>query len=186
MLGTNWRNVFLVPEHRARLAWVAALVVTAAGAFSAGRFFSPEKVHTVYEDRVEVRERVVYRDRWHVREVKAKAEVKVVYREKVTKPDGTVTEREAEHTNTKETAEIDTKRETSVDAERTAVRTVTETKTVTLRPDWRLGLTVGVSPFEDWAWVGGAQVDRRIIGGLSVGLWGNTRGMIGLGISFEF
>jgi hypothetical protein len=63
--------------------------------------------------------------------------------------------------------------------------------TTTLRPDWRVALHVGASlrdPFLKFAGplVLGAEVDRRIIGGLSVGLWINTYGAAGLGFAFEF
>lgn len=64
-------------------------------------------------------------------------------------------------------------------------------KTVTLRPDWRIGAQVGASLHAPalvitGPLVLGVTVERRIIGGVSAGLWANTVGAAGASLSVEF
>ncbi len=179
-----------------RVAWVpVAAVVALAGAFSAGRFSAPEKVVTkeveVFKDRVV--EKVVTKEVEVVKVVKAKAETKIVYRDRVITPDGTVKEHEEERTETKEDEKTDGERKTDTEkvAERVVEKLVTVEKTVALRPDWRVGVLVGVQwpqPLLPFAgpMVLGVHADRRIVGGLYAGLWAHTGGSFGLGVSFEF
>jgi hypothetical protein len=171
-----------------RYAVIAVVAVLAlAGAFSAGRFSAPLKTETV-----EV-EKVVYKNREIEKkvfvQVAAKTETKIVYRDKVTKKDGTVEEHEVEKTDTKE----DTKTNTVADKaiESIVYRDREVTKTVTLRPDWRFGVLVGVQyppPLLPIAGplVLGVHADRRIVGGLWAGLWIQTGGSFGASVSFEF
>ncbi len=152
-------------------------------AFSAGRFTAPVQVETRDVERVVYQDRIVEK----IVTVKAKAETRVVYRDRVITKDGTVTEHEVEHTDTKE----DTKENTETVAARDVkTETVKESKT-TLRPDWRVSTQVGASlnaPLIPIAGplVIGAQVERRIIGGVSAGLWLNTYGAAGASLSVEF
>lgn len=161
---------------------IAALALLAA-AFSAGRFTAPLKVETKEVEKVVYQDRIIEK----VVTVKAKAETKVVYRDRVITKDGTVTEHEVEHTATKE----DTKEKTETVATRDAkTETVKESKS-TLRPDWRVSAQVGASlnaPLVPIAGplVVGVQVERRIIGGVSLGIWGNTYGAAGASASLEF
>lgn len=157
------------------LQTAAACVAVAAVAFAAGRFSAPLEV----EERESVR--VVYRDR--VVTVKGKTETRVVYRDRVITPDGTTREQELERTATRE------------DLERTATREgererVVE-KVVTVRPDWRVGVLAGASVRDPLVTLSGplvlgVQVDRRIAGGVSAGVWVNTVGAGGLSLSLEF
>ena len=172
---------------RAKVFAVLGVLLLVAGAFSVGRFSAPLQVETkeiekvVYKDRVQVVEKIV--------EVKGKTETKIVYRDRVITKDGTVTEREVEKTATKEDT---TKRS---DGERWETHEGSGTRetvsTVTLRPNWRVGLLAGASlrePFVQLAGplVLGASVEYRIVGGLSAGLWINTVGAAGLSLSLEF
>lgn len=158
-----------------RALWLLSLAVVGTAAFSAGRFTAPE--------RVDVREveKVVYRDR--VVTVKGKTETKVVYRDRVVTPDGTVTERSVERSAARE----DLRREADRNGE-----TIKRSEVVTaVRPDWRVGVLAGASlrdPLVPLAGplVLGVEVERRITGGLSAGVWVNTSGAAGALVSLEF
>ncbi len=157
---------------------IAAGVVLAllAGAFSAGRFSAPLKVETRDVEKIVFRERVVT--------VTVAAKTKIVYREKVTTPDGTVTERESERTETKKDTKRDDASEGAKDTERVSI--------TTLRPSWRVGVLVGASYQQPLLPIAGplvlgATFDYRLVGGLWVGVWTLPQyGAVGLGISFEF
>ncbi len=165
---------------------IAACVALAVGvgAFSAGRFSAPLKVETREIERVVFQDRVVEK----VVTVKAKAETKIVYRERVVTKDGTVTERESERTDTKtDTAKnADTVAAHDGASERSAV-TIT-----TLRPSWRVGVLVGAAYQQpllpiSGPLVVGALAEYRLVGGLWVGLWTLPQfGAVGAGVSFEF
>lgn len=73
----------------------------------------------------------------------------------------------------------------------TAASEQTHTQTVTLRPQWRVSLLAGASlPKPALQLYGplvlGAEVDYRIVGGLSAGVWLNTVGAAGLALTLEF
>ncbi len=154
------------------------------GAFSAGRFSAPLKVETRDVERVVFKDRVVEK----VVTVEAKAKTRIVYRERETKPDGTVTEREHERTDTKtDTTKTDDKDrvvEGKTDHERVTV--------TTLRPSWRVGVLVGASFQQPLLPISGplvlgASAEYRLVGGLWVGLWTLPQfGAVGAGVSFEF
>lgn len=176
------------PSPWKRRAIIGACVLLAlVGAFSAGRFSAPLQVQTIdtvkvaFQDREVVREKIV--------EVKAKAETRIVYRDVVRAPDGTTTTHEVEKTDTKtDTTKTDEGVKVS---DRVATGESTHQQTVTLRPSWRVGLQVGASwpkPLVPIAGplVLGLQVDYRIIGGLTAGVWINTFGAAGLALAFEF
>ncbi len=172
---------------RGRALVALGVVLALVGAFVGGRFSAPLKVqtrdveHVVYKDKIV--EKIV------TVEVKAKAETKVVYRDRIVTKDGTVTEHEVEKTATKE----DTTASENVDVTSTHVgeTVVTHETTTTLRPDWRVSLLAGGSIQKPLITltgplVLGLEVDRRIVGGLSAGVWLNTYGAAGLAVSFEF
>lgn len=171
-----------------RRALVAAVVVLAlAGAFVGGRFSAPLQVQTVDVVKVAFQDREVVRVVEKV--VQAKAQTRVVYRDRVIATDGTVTEHEFEKTDTK-TDTVKTSNGVKV-SDRVGATESSHTQTVTLRPSWRVGLTVGASwPKPLLAFAGplvvGLQVDYRIVGGLTAGLWLNTFGAAGVGLSLEF
>lgn len=174
------------PPVRVALGILGALVLL-AGAFSAGRFSAPLQVETRDVERVVYKDKIV--EVVKTVEVKGKTETKIVYRDRVITRDGTVTEREVEKTVAKE----DTK--TTNDGEKVATRegdrTATHEKTTTLRPDWRVGLLLGASLSKPLVpiygpVVLGVSVERRILGGLSLGVWINTVGAAGSSVSMEF
>lgn len=171
-----------------RRALVAGVVLLAlAGAFVGGRFSAPLQVQTIDTVKIEFLDREVVRE--VVREVKAKAETRIVYRDVVTTKEGTVTVHEVEKTDTK-TDSVKTDEGVKV-SDRVATVDSTHQQTVTLRPNWRVGLQVGASwpkPLLTIAGplVLGLSVDYRIVGGLTAGLWVNTYGAAGVGLAFEF
>lgn len=171
--------------NRYALAGVALLSLAAA--FSAGRFTAPVVTETRDVERVVYQDKVV--EVVKTVEVKAKAETKTVYVDRVVTKEGEVRERIIERVATKE----ETERES--DARRDAARVVERErvidKTVTLRADWRVSIQAGAA-LQDPALrltgplVLGVQVDRRILGGMSLGVWGNTYGAAGVALSLEF
>jgi hypothetical protein len=168
----------------ARWLALAALVVAA---WSAGRFSAPRETLT------EIAERTVYRDRVveHRVEVQtaARVETRVVYRDRVTTPDGTVTEHEVERTAAAE------EHHGEVQTARSAVTEATvahhEVTRVTLQPDWRIGVTAGAALVHPalslyGPVVVGLEVDRRIVGGVSAGVWASSVGAAGVALAVEF
>jgi hypothetical protein len=168
------------------LVWVALI-----GGFSAGRFSTPEQMFTSTVDHVTYKDRVVEKVVHDVVVRETAAITKVLYRDVVTKPDGTVVDRSIE--STKAETKADTKAVTTVDRVevREVEKLVTVEKTVTLRPDWRVSAGVGASLVAPAVSIYGplviqAQVDRRLVGGLSVGLWVSSVGAAGVSIGLEF
>lgn len=171
-----------------RIALVTVGVLLAlAGAFSVGRFTAPvvtetrDVEHVVYKDRVV--EKVV------TVQAAAKVRTRVVYRDRVTTPDGTVTEHEQDSTHTDERADATTT--TNTTSEHAGESHTERTVTITLRPQWRVSVLAGASlrdPLLPLAGplVLGAEVDYRIAGGLTAGLWVNTVGAAGLSLALEF
>lgn len=166
--------------------WALALLFTAVGAFSAGRFSAPEQVREV--------------ERWKTLDLTtedvtkgmtfAKTVDRTVWRNVVTTTTdaGTVVvDRSVEHegstTNSTETSSSRTSEEHAGELARE--------KTTTLQADWRIGVQVGASlvapklPITG-PLVIGASIERRIIGGVSAGLWANTVGAGGASVSVEF
>lgn len=170
------------PNVRRALAAVG-VVLALAGAFSAGRFSSPEKVRTLEVEKIVYRDRVVEK----VVTQKAKAVDRVVYVDRVVTPEGEVREKRTTRTLTdaRETVDAAKTLESSGESSRRA-----ESLT-TARPDWRVGVLVGASLREPLVPVAGplvlgASVERRIVGGLSAGAWVNTVGAAGASVSLEF
>jgi hypothetical protein len=160
-----------------------ALVALVAAAFSAGRFSAPLEV----DERVETK--VVYRDRIVEKRVEAAArvETRVVYRDRIVKPDGTKIEREIEKSDAAQHVEKKSER----NEERLEARTIEVIKRVEVRPNWRVAASVGGTLREPLVplagpLVVGIEIDRRISGGLSLGVWASTQGAAGLTLSFEF
>lgn len=162
--------------------WRALLVcLLLAGAFVGGYMAHPDA-----PARVEVQEKVVYKDRVVEVEkrVEVKAATKVVYRDRVITRDGTVTEHEVEKTETKS----DTRTDTSKTAEKQG-HSETSSQTRVASPDWRVGALVGLdarslAPLTPSY---GVIVERRILGPVSAGIWAlNTGPQVGLVLSVEF
>ncbi len=172
---------------RARLLIGGSWLLTVVAAFVGGRFSAPEQVRYEEHETVASHTATVYTKVQRVEVVKH--ETRFVVRDRVVTPDGTVREREEERTTTDERAIANS----SENATKTEVvfRDRDVVRTTTLRPDWRVGVLVGGSLKEPWLPIAGPlvlglQVDRRIIGGLSVGIWANTYGAAGGAVSFEF
>lgn len=170
-----------------RLLIAAGVALALVGAFSAGRFSAPLKVQTIETVKTVFQDRVV--EKIKTVEVQAKAETKIVYRDRVVTKDGTVTEHTVEKTDTK-SEDVKKGSDDELATHTGSTETLKQT-TTTLRPDWRVGILVGGQlgkPFLPIAGplTVGLQVDRRIIGGLSVGVWAFSGGSAGLGVSFEF
>lgn len=183
-----------------RRACIALGVLLAlAAAFSAGRFSAP--MQTVTRDAVKTE----YVDRVHetVRTVTVQAEAKtetkietrVIYRDVERKPDGTVIDHSVVKVGAADIVTASSKTETKSDdskTEQVSASTLQEhTQSVTLRPSWAVTLQVGASLPKPWLplygpLVLGAEVDYRIVGGLSAGVWINTFGAAGLALKLEF
>lgn len=173
--------------ERAGLALAGVLLLVLG--FSAGRFSAPLQVETRDV------ERVVYRDLTVEDLTKgmtfAKTVQKTVYRNVVTTitDAGTViADNSIEHEGAEESSSsTETKRTTE---EHAGQRETEKTSVTTLRPDWRVGVQIGAALKPALVITGplvlGASVERRIVGGVSAGLWGNTVGAGGASVSLEF
>lgn len=158
-------------EHWRPVAVIALLAV----AFAGGRFSAaaPE-VHE--SDAITVVQQVWSSKLIQREETKARATFRTF------RPDGTkATESEREDTHTIE-------REDTAGGSRTDGISVTERTVAPHRPDWRVGVLVGVNL--QLRWQVGAHVERRIIGPLSAGIWAlHTNGgppAAGVSLSLEF
>ncbi len=165
----------------------AGVVLALVGAFVGGRFSAPEQIRYEEHETLTTHEATVYTKVLRVEVVKH--ETKVVVRDRIVSPDGTVREHEEERSSTDERAVTDAHEAETKTVEVFRDRDVV--RTVTLRPDWRVGVLAGGSLQKPWLPIAGPlvlgiQVDRRIIGGLSAGVWANTGGAAGLAVAFEF
>lgn len=172
-------------SERAGLALVGVLLLVLG--FSAGRFSAPAQV--------EVREveRVVFRELLTEDLTKgftfAKVVTKTVWRNVETRPDGTTVDRSIEHEGAREdSTATETSRRTEDRAEQKDSERVSVTTSL---PSWRIGAQVGASMRQPalvitGPLVVGVSVERRIVGGVSAGLWANTVGAGGASLSVEF
>lgn len=166
--------------------WVA-LVVVGLAAFFAGRFSAPREVEERVEYRTEYRTKTVEVVRWKT----AKAVDTRTTSTPVLLPtlDGGVVLAAATVTETRERERHEGGQETSTNTDGSS--RAEEQRKVTQQPDWRLGAQVGASlrdPLLPLAGplVVGVSAERRIVGGVSAGLWANTVGAAGVGVSVEF
>lgn len=184
--GPTPRPVEPVPAWRRwiKLALLALGLVVAA--FSAGRFSAPEQVRERIEYRSLAVEDITAGFKWG----KASTRTRTVKRDVVTTitdagttiVDKTI-EREGEGAT--ENAEATEKIARTESTEKIAE------KITTLRPDWRIGVQIGASLRAPALHITGplvlgASVERRIVGGVSLGLWANTVGAGGASVSVEF
>lgn len=98
-------------------------------------------------------------------ETNTTTETRVIERE-ITRPDGTK-EKEKVTENIKETEKKST--------------TIVENK----KPDWKANLLGGYS-FTEKKIVYGASIEKRYLGPISLGVWGNTQNTYGVSIGLEF
>lgn len=166
--------------------WVAlpllVLACLAAG-YSAGHLSAPVETVTQTEIKVVTREKVVEKivDRWH------EAKTRIVYTEKTSKPDGSIVEK----TSTKEDSVADASRDDSKVTDKSTENEQKSSKQVVNRPDWRVGVLAGAALQTPAIQITGplvlgVQVERRIVGGISLGIWGVSSGAGGLSLSLEF
>lgn len=168
----------------------AVVVVVAVGMFSAGRFSAPRSVAT--SDVQQIDFKALTTEDITKGFTTQKVMWRTVFRDVTTTATdaGVVTvDKTIEREGTDEHAASTT---TDAKAATSSGTTVTEHKSVTtLQPDWRIGLLVGASlkppalPITG-PLVLGAQVERRIVGGVSLGVWVNTVGAAGGVVSVEF
>lgn len=162
---------------------IAVLVLVSVGSFSAGRFSAPLEVKTL-----EV-EKVVYQSLMTEDVTRGmsftKVEQRTVYKNVVTTvvetPDvGTITTVSDNSIEKFGASETGTATETESRTETIVVeREVIKEKTVTLQPDWSVGVLVGTSfdvldkPFLPIAGplIVGLEAERRIVGGFYLGVW---------------
>lgn len=172
------------------LSYVLVALVALAVGLAAGRFAAPAVVETK-----EV-ERLVYRD-LSVTDITrgftfARTVERTVWRNvttTVTDAGTTTVDLTTEHEGAAESGTVTEQlhRVEIVEVERAVIRE----KTVTLQPDWRVGAQVGASwnaPLVPIAGplVLGLSAERRIVGGLSAGVWVNTVGAAGGSLSLAF
>lgn len=175
------------------LLYALAAIAALAGSFAAGRYSKPAEVvtHTEYVDRLQVvRTTVVDRVVDRVTDIKWKRVV-------VTQPDGSTTTTEESHTAEKEKIAENTKVEEKRESETAGATKSTQTTT---RPDWQISALVGVTysggssnTLNSSTTAGlplrvsvGAHVQRRILGPVSVGVFGLSSGTFGLSAGLQF
>lgn len=167
---------------RQRIAIALGAVLALGLAFSAGRFTAPREVET----------RVDWRDLSTAELTRGmnftRTVTRTVYRDVVTvvtDAGTTITDRTIEREGD------DTAARETLAAKRTDSSTGTSSRTVTAQPAWRVALQAGASMREPaipltGPLVLGVQVEHRIAGGVSAGVWANTVGAAGVVLSAEF
>jgi hypothetical protein len=192
-LYSKYKN-FLLP--------IAGIALFIGGLF-VGRMGNPEKI--VFKDRIEevIVEKIVIQEHVVEKKVYVQAKKEKTRKETTTTkaPDGTETTKTVEetHTDTDTHENEDKTTERIVYQEKIVERIVEREKLVlSSQPDWRIAAGAGVSiptTFLGKSEIGvpglrGAviqlEIDRRIIGPFSMGVFGNTQGVVGLTISGQF
>lgn len=175
------------PTPRELLTTTGLTLAVAAAAFSVGRFTAPVQVEERVEYRTEWREKKVEVVKWRTaRAVDTRTTTTPVL---LQVPDGGVVLASSTTTESRERETGSGGVETKTDA---SSATAGQTQRVTtVRPDWRVGVLAGASLREPAVvltgpLVIGASVERRIAGGLSLGVWANTVGAAGASLSMEF
>lgn len=167
---------------RQRIAIALGAVLALVGAFSVGRFTAPREVET----------RVEWRDLSTQELTKGMNFTRVVTR--VVRRDVVTTITDAGTTITDRSIERegdDTAARETETAKRTDSSEGVQVRTVTVQPAWRVALQAGASLREPaipltGPLVLGVQVEHRIAGGVSAGVWANTVGAAGVSLSAEF
>lgn len=161
---------------RTAVGVAAAGLALLGGGYAFGRFSAPDKVVTVTKtERVEV-ESTAQREEIDSLRVQLAESKKRIHRERVAvvAPDGTRT------TTTKTDVAVDTTTSTKTEAHEEAAATHTEAtatsatatkEVVRARPSVRVGLLGGVN-LQTRAYAVGGQVELRVLGPLSAGVWG--------------
>lgn len=138
---------------------IALSVLVIAVIFTVGRFSKPTKVETKVVTKIET--------------VKVEGKTRIVYRDKITKPDGTVIEKEVERedTNTREESKSVASSENSVTND--------------------VGLVLAALAVVDVKDIGGEReyalvASKRVIGALNVSVMATSDRKIGAGLGWSF
>jgi hypothetical protein len=203
------------PTLRKYLILVGAAVVLLATAFAVGRYTVPTKIETKevqVEKQVVVTkiddtklEQLIEQNRSFQSQLSELK--KSIHREKwaVTHVDGSKEEKSTEDINISRTVQttqiqyvdrVETKTETKyVDRVVEKEKVVEKTKVVTAeKPQWDVKLLVGADlknlavaqGLTTGPFTFGAEVDRRILGPIKVGVFGLSNGTVGAGVGVEF
>lgn len=135
-----------------------AVVILIGLAYAVGRYLQPNKIEVITETIIKEVE-VIKRD------------IEII-KEKETRKDGTIVERETTRDKSTETRDRDQK-----DKSHSIVSNE--------KPQWRVRGDVGYS-FRDKDNVYGIGFEKRYMGPISLGLWGNNKEQAGFSASFEF
>jgi hypothetical protein len=189
-------------RHRVKIAVAIGLLLLSAFSFGLGRLMASERIE--YREKVKVltveKEKVVFREK--------ALETKTLDREKsgkttrktteIERPDGTKEKTTEEVTEEKEAEKqvqvryVDRVVEKQVEVVKEVEKEVEKIVEKPL-PDWRLSPMVGLNVpgvidagLSDRQLVLGVEIQRRLIGPLSGGIWGLSNGAVGLSLSLEF
>lgn len=138
---------------------IAIGVLVAAGlGYAFGRYAQPA--------RVEIKKEI------EVREKEKTTHDTIVTEKEIHRPDGTIEKEKKTEDKTTNSSSTDTKEKTSK-------------VVVSEKPQWKAGVLagydlIGIKP------VYGAQVEKRILGPISAGVWGTTQSTVGASLSLEF
>lgn len=170
-------RIFGSPWGRRLLYLLGSLGMLGLGV-AVGHYLTPAKVVTVTRTQTvtEVKTQVVT---VHDRDI-----VRTVHRETRPSPAGPVT---TVDTTTRAVERTDTR---AAETSNTNTATVTTRVVESHKPDWRVNAMGGVLilPGTQPSWLVGGQVERRILGPISVGLWGMggpKAGAVGLMLGVE-
>jgi hypothetical protein len=189
-------------RHRVKITIALGLLLLSAFSFGLGRLMASERVE--YREKIKVltveKEKVVFREK--------ALETKTVDREKsekttrktteVERPDGTkekTTEETTEENEVEKQIEVryvDRVVEKQVEVVKEVEKEVEKIVEKPL-PGWRLSPMIGLnvpgvleSGLSDRQLVFGLEIQRRIVGPLSGGVWGLNNGTVGASFSLEF
>lgn len=184
-------------KHKKTLLLVLGAVLLFLLGFGTAKFASPAKVteKTVVQTQVKTviqyQDRIVYQKVLVAQEATHRHVAKVITK----KPDGTIVTQVTSDTDSKDSQNININKtdDKTKDTTQTVAQTVTIVKTVTNQPNWTLGAGIGYSLPHIWnpATVGipgmqGAvvqiELDRRILGPISMGAFVNTQATVGLSV----
>lgn len=177
-----------------QLKWLVlgAIVIFVLG-FAFGRYGVPSNTTTKTQTKTTSVENTT-NNQSSVSDTKENTEHKQqIHTIKTTKPDGTVTEESYILNDDTKYVEVDKSKNqssTSDKTETTATSTQTSTKSATA--DWRASALAGVNygkvanqEFKD-AIIYGASIERRLLGPVYGGAWGNTAKEVGLSLGVQF
>lgn len=184
------------PENKKRIMVSVTLIVTHAMVYSLGRMMVAEKIRV--EEKLKVveveKQVIVVQEQVKIERIYLKDEKQRIRREEHTfvHPNGLVETKKTEDINIDSVVrEQDVKfvdREVKTEVVKYVDREV-EKLVVTEKslPDWRVTPMVGVNISNGFGQlVYGGEVQRRILGPVSVGAWGLSSGLVGVSASWEF